>query len=259
MQITRNQAVALFIGLNFRTAAGWDLKKLTGKANMLPDVVDEDTALEGEAQELLTQCLAAIEGGGEIEVVEGGAGAAAGAPAATAPPTTTAPAPAAAPAYADMTAADLKTACKDRGLKTGGKKEELVTRLEEADKEAAKAKAKADKAAAKEAAKEAAKAAKGTDTGTKPGGAGKTVKPAAKPSNKTGVPGVRQTASRPHIAGKIIAKHGLAAGVTPAMVAELNATYGKENDTESWFTLRNAWAAIRGYTHGDTLVDPAAK
>ncbi len=48
-------------------------------------------------------------------------------------------------------------------------------------------------------------------------------------------------------AGTIIAKHGLAAGVTEAMVAELDEAYGKANPTESQFCLKNAWHAARGF------------
>jgi len=91
----------------------------------------------------------------------------------------------------------------------------------------------------------------------------KKVAPAAKPAKKEKVakpeqettgtpdtakaPGVRVAVTRPYMAGVIIGKHGLDAGITDAMVAELNAAYGKENDGESLFALRNAWHAARGF------------
>jgi len=53
--------------------------------------------------------------------------------------------------------------------------------------------------------------------------------------------------TRPYLAGTIIAKHGLAAGVTDAMVAELDEAYGKPNPTESQFCLKNAFHSARGY------------
>ena len=65
--------------------------------------------------------------------------------------------------------------------------------------------------------------------------------------NKPTVPGVRPMRTRPYLAGTIIAKYGLAAGVTDAMVAELDETYGKPNPTESKFCLKNAFHAARGY------------
>lgn len=64
---------------------------------------------------------------------------------------------------------------------------------------------------------------------------------------KPTIPGVRATNTRPYIAGKIIAKHGLEAGVTKEMVAELDAEYGQANPRESQFCLRNAWHAVRGF------------
>ena len=60
--------------------------------------------------------------------------------------------------------------------------------------------------------------------------------------------GVRPMRTRPYLAGVIIQQHGLAAGVTDAMVAELDEAYGKPNPTESQFCLKNAWHAARGFT-----------
>ena len=64
---------------------------------------------------------------------------------------------------------------------------------------------------------------------------------------KPTTPGVRAMKTRPYIAGVIIAKHGLAAGVTNEMVAELDEQYGHANPAESLFCLRNAWHSARGY------------
>jgi len=65
---------------------------------------------------------------------------------------------------------------------------------------------------------------------------------------KNTIPGVRPTRTRPYLAGAIVAKHGLAAGVTPAMVGELDKAYGKPNPRESQFCLKNAWHACRAYS-----------
>jgi hypothetical protein len=72
-----------------------------------------------------------------------------------------------------------------------------------------------------------------------------TATPAPKPAK---VPGVAPAAkTRAYYAGVVIGRHGHAAGVTAAMVAEVNEAYGKPNDEESEICLRNAWHAIRGY------------
>ncbi len=61
---------------------------------------------------------------------------------------------------------------------------------------------------------------------------GKTKEQIKKATPKTPtVPGVRPTRTRPYLAGTIITKYGLAAGVTDAMVAELDEEYGKPNPT----------------------------
>lgn len=75
----------------------------------------------------------------------------------------------------------------------------------------------------------------------------------AKPEKpkKPSTPGVRNSRTRPFLAGVLIKKHGRKAGVTDEMVAELDEMYGKENPAESMFCLRNAWHAIRGFMDGD--------
>lgn len=50
-----------------------------------------------------------------------------------------------------------------------------------------------------------------------------------------------------YLAGTIIAKYGLTAGVNPEMVAELDAVYGEANPAGSFGRLRNAWHVVRGY------------
>lgn len=64
---------------------------------------------------------------------------------------------------------------------------------------------------------------------------------------KPTVPGVRSMRTRPYLAGTLIAKYGLAAGVTDAMVAALDEVFGKPNPVESRICLKNAHHAARGY------------
>lgn len=73
------------------------------------------------------------------------------------------------------------------------------------------------------------------------------------------IPGVRETKTRPYLAGVIIAKHGMDAGITEAMAAELDTAYGKKNPTESLFCLRNAWHAVRGHADQSKENRKAAK
>lgn len=67
-------------------------------------------------------------------------------------------------------------------------------------------------------------------------------------AQKERVPGVRPMRTRTYLAGAIIAKHGLGAGVTDGMVTELDTAYGKPNPAESRFCLKNAWHACRAFT-----------
>lgn len=71
---------------------------------------------------------------------------------------------------------------------------------------------------------------------------------------KQGPPGVAQNAkTRPYYAGEVIAKYGLAAGKTDAMVAEVDALFGDVNPYQTDFCIRNAWHAIRAYLAAHNL------
>lgn len=76
-----------------------------------------------------------------------------------------------------------------------------------------------------------------------------TATPAPAPAKPPKTPGVSATArTRAYYAGLVIKRHGHAAGVTPAMVAEVDAAYGKPNAVESEICLRNAWHVVRAWT-----------
>ena len=75
-------------------------------------------------------------------------------------------------------------------------------------------------------------------------------KPASKPQPEPATPkapGVSYKQTRPYFAGVVVKRHGVAAGVTAAMVAEVDELYGSPNPRESQFCLKNAWHAVRGY------------
>lgn len=75
----------------------------------------------------------------------------------------------------------------------------------------------------------------------------KAEKPAKEQKEKDSPEGVRNSRSRPYIAGLVIKKYGIEAGATQKMADEIDAAYGKPNPKESMFVLRNAWHAIRGW------------
>jgi hypothetical protein len=95
------------------------------------------------------------------------------------------------------------------------------------------------KPAKKPAAKEAKPAAAKKETPAKPA---KVEKPAAAKEERH--------ATRPYIAGQVIAERGLAADLTDEMVAEVDGRAKKPNEAESRFCLRNARQAIQGYQAG---------
>ena len=64
---------------------------------------------------------------------------------------------------------------------------------------------------------------------------------------KPTVPGVRPMRTRPYLAGRVIAKHGLEAGYNAVMVKELNEMFGRDNNIESEGRLAGAWHSVRGY------------
>lgn len=70
---------------------------------------------------------------------------------------------------------------------------------------------------------------------------------APKEPAKPTIPGVRSMATRPYLAGKVIAKHGLEAGLTDEMTKELDELFGRANPTESEGRLAGGWHSIRGY------------
>lgn len=210
MKIYRSLALALLVSLGFKTADKWDAKKLSDKINKLNEQVDDDTKVDDEDQQkALAKILKAIAAAKPVEILADPAEEAEA-------EIEEAPVPAKKPAKAAAKPAPVAE--------------------EEVEIEAATAKPTPKKAA----------------TTAAPGGAGKTTvkppKPAPAPKPpKTTTPGVRESRSRPYLAGIVIKKHTRAAGITEVMITELDAAYGKPNPAESLFCLRNAWHAIRGY------------
>lgn len=72
-------------------------------------------------------------------------------------------------------------------------------------------------------------------------------KKAKKETAASPVSGVRLIASRAHHAANIIKEAGLSAGITDAMVQEVDKRYGKPNEKYSKYALTNAWHALNAY------------
>lgn len=77
--------------------------------------------------------------------------------------------------------------------------------------------------------------------------------PAKDEASKPKPVGIRVARTKAFLAGVIIKRHGLAAGVTEKMVAELGELYGGNNDADQTrANLQWAWHAARGAISGDT-------
>lgn len=69
-KITRSAAKAIMVGAaKIKTADKWADEKLLGKMSKLPDIVDDDTVVEGH-QKTLADLLMALSKGQEIEIVD---------------------------------------------------------------------------------------------------------------------------------------------------------------------------------------------
>ncbi len=215
LKIKRNNAIALFLALGLKKTAALTNDKLQAKLLKLGELPDIETTVIDDDM-VTTKVPEQYKGSLTGAKLTKGKDTVLAAIKSGRPIVVEDDAPAAAPAG------------------EAAKPDEVVNvKPNAAEKKAAAEKAKAEAAAAKEAAKK--KAAE--------------EKAAAKAAAKTpSLPGVRETVTRPFVAGQIIKRHGgLAAGVTDAMVAELDKEYGKVNPTESMFCMRNAWHAIRGF------------
>jgi hypothetical protein len=74
-------------------------------------------------------------------------------------------------------------------------------------------------------------------------------------SDEESIPGVRRMWTRGYVAGQIIKKYGLEAGITEELVNEIDQLFGKTNYGQSWSVATAAWHGIRGYT-GQLPSDP---
>jgi outer membrane biosynthesis protein TonB len=206
--IKRDAAITLFEALGITSASKWNVKRMAAKLAKVDEMVDVDTAIEDPNAEATLSACLGAITAGEEITV-------------------------------DTEAADTKTKAE-------------ATKAKASKKSKAKPKSKPEpkpkkKATATKPKPEPKKKGKGVTTKTKK----VTPKPkkSPEPSSKgSATRGVRDGATRPFYAGKVIKAHGLENGVTESMVAALDKTFGRPNERQSFFILRNAWHAIRGYS-----------
>ena len=137
---------------------------------------------------------------------------------------------------------DLVLAALEAGEEVEVVEEEAEAPAKPAKKKPVEKAAESGEKPVKKAAKKAAPAEEEEEAPAKPAKKAKEPKP-EKPKST----GVRKSKTRPYVGGSIIKKYGLDAGITEAMVAEVDSEFGEANPRETKFVLRNAWHAIRGY------------
>ena len=212
MDITRDAAIGLFAALGVKNAHNWSPKRLVTRLGKVNEMVDEDTKLEGEMGTVLTCVQIAIEDEDPIVLTK------------VKPPTK-----------------KKKAATPPKEKAPSKEKAAIICYLPSGRKPTPAKK----KAAAKPAKEKAA---------TKPPAKKKAAAKPAKPTAHDGerFPGVRMGRTRSFLAGVLIKKYGMNAGVTEDMVEELDELCGKRNPVESRISLRNAWHVIRGFRDGDS-------
>lgn len=238
MKIKKETLVGIYLALGFKTASKWEDTKL-GSPEQLAKIagqVDEDTVLDDTLDPPLRKLLAALEAEDPIELF--------------------APAPVAAE---EAEAEAPKAAPKKKAAKAAPPADDDDEKPAPAPKKAAAAKAPVADDAGDDEVVEKPKPAKEA----KPAKAAKKATPAEpKPPKEPRVrKGVTKARARPYLAGILLKEKLTKAGLTlkdiekigidDKDVTRLNACYGKANDNESLFSLRNAWHAIRGFITKD--------
>jgi chemotaxis protein histidine kinase CheA len=263
VRVERKQAEAILGWCGWTTIQKWDDARVASKLKNVAANKPEDTPCPADLAGLLIDVEAAIEGGQEFEIYRdeqagagnnGNGGAAVGAnEAASAEEPTASPSQTAEEKAAKEAAKAAKEAEKAAEKAAAKAAKEAEAAKVKADKEAAKAVKEAEKAkkaaeaeaekAAKAAEKAAAKAAKEAErAAAKAEKATKTPK-----APKSTIPGIRPVVGRPYCAGMVLKKHGLAVGITQAMIEEVDAMYGKPNQVHSRNRLADAWHVLNAY------------
>jgi hypothetical protein len=260
--LTLARGIEIFTALGRRTAKNWKVLQLTNAINMGLATIATDEVLAGIKDTTIVADIKALLKATGIDIVDGTeAPAAEPAPAAKEPgkkaPAKKAPVAAAEPV---VEAPPAKAPAK----KAPAKKGTIADTAVEVAVDAVAAKAPAKKAPGKKApvaaAEAPAPAAEPAPAPAKKTAAKKApVAPAAPAAEaKSKCVGVRYTAGRPYVCGQVLLEHGVLGGLTPEMVAAVDAQYGDANPRESMFAIRNGWHVLRGYMGWETADAMAA-
>lgn len=256
--LTLARGIEIFTALGRRTAKNWKVLQLTNAINMGLATIATDEVLAGIKDTTIVADIKALLKAKGIDIVEAETAAAPAAapeaPAAKAPakkaPAKKAPV---APAEPVAEAPPAKAPAK----KAPAKKGTIADTAVEVAVDSVATKAPAKKAPAKKAPVAAAEAP-AAPAEPAPAPAKKTaakkapVAPAEPAEAKSKCVGVRYTAGRPFVCGQVLLEHGVLGGLTPEMVAAVDAQYGDANPRESMFAIRNGWHVLRGYMGWDT-------
>lgn len=267
--LTLARGIEIFTALGRRTAKNWKVLQLTNAINMGLATIATDEVLAGIKDTTIVADIKGLLKADAIDIVDGTeAPAAEPAPAAKAPakkaPAKKAPvAPAAEPvAEAPPAKAPAKKAPAKKAPVAPAETLADVAVAVAVDAVAAKAPAKKapGKKAPVAAAEAPAPAPEPAPAPAKKGAAKKApVAPAAPAAEaKSKCVGVRYTAGRPFVCGQVLLEHGVLGGLTPEMVAAVDAQYGDANPRESMFAIRNGWHVLRGYMGWETAEAMAA-
>lgn len=227
VNVSRNQAVEILVGLGYTSAPNMDSDRIATKLTKVAATVDPDEC-EFDDSELSDVLHYIVDGVGE-----------------------------GLPVMIDEDAADEETTpdAADAADETEEEEEPEAPEEEEAPVETKPTKKAAKKSAAPKHKTVAAPGGGGVKKTPAKGAKKKAAKAPAAPK-APGIPGVRKdTKSRSYFCGLAIAKTGLDKGVTEAMAKKVDADYakltGRSNEKETWFALRNSYHAIQGYIAGN--------
>lgn len=238
MKVQKSKAVGLFVALGLKNADKWNDQRLATKLGKIKEMVDEDVELEAEAGDLLKEVMDAAEAGEGFEIEEEGTEVDAPAERAEGEP------------QAEKAAKPKK---EKKAKQPKPKKEKAQRRTVHYICGELIGKHGVEAGVTKEFVKELTDELKKDDQ-QRFGIDMKTSWHAI--AGYTGFEGDAvgvntKMETRPKAAGKLYKEMGLDAKVKD-LIAVLNEKYGKANDTQSTYTLRNALGAIKGFLAATT-------
>lgn len=229
--ISRGDAISLFTALGSKTADKWGRKQMTEKIHKIDEMIDAETVIPPDIEPVLNSMLTAIEDGEEIVVTKERIEPEPIDPISDEPETSVKtysvyvhPESSSVFVALDNSVDDGLTHAVEKGLS----KEEAEKMREIVEKKYLPKNTKKEKES-----EGPVEDQEETD-----------------PPKNVRIPkpeGIRVVKSRSYYAGVVIRKHGISAGITEAMVNELDKMYKKRNRQESMYRLRLAWHAIYGF------------